>query len=61
MKFLTQLYFRAKYFGQAFLAASGATINYWNGSSWVGKPLKYWDGSAWSSGTLKRWDGGAWV
>lgn len=36
-------------------------LKYWNGSSWVAKPLKYWDGATWALKPLKRWNGSAWV
>ena len=41
--------------------SSGATLKYWNGSSWVTKPLKYWNGSSWQTKSLKYWDGASWA
>lgn len=41
--------------------AGPASFKYWNGSSWVLKPLKRWNGTAWVQYTLKRWNGTAWI
>lgn len=45
------------------IQAAGATgyIKYWNGSSWVLKPVKYWNGSSWVIKPLKYWNGSSWV
>lgn len=43
------------------LRPSIGNIKYWNGSSWLSKPVKYWNGSAWVKKPLKRWNGSAWV
>ena len=44
-------------------AAAGATgqIKYYNGSSWVAKPVKVWNGSSWVTKPVKRWNGSSWV
>lgn len=43
------------------VAAVPLTINVWNGSSWVAKPLRYWNGQGWiDAPALKYWDGSAW-
>ena len=40
---------------------SGGQIKFWNGSSYVSKPIKYWNGSAWIIKPLKYWNGSAWI
>lgn len=35
-------------------------IKYWDGASWVAKPMKYWNGSTWTTKPVKYWNG-AWV
>lgn len=42
-------------------SAPGGGLKYWDGSTWVAKPLKYWSGSAWVEKPLRRWDGAGWV
>ena len=62
LNYLRSAYFAAKYFAAQYLAgSSGATLKYWNGSSWVTKPLKYWNGSSWQTKSLKYWDGVSWA
>ena len=36
------------------------TMKWWNGSTWVEKPVKVWNGSAWVTKPVKRWTGSAW-
>lgn len=36
-------------------------FKYWDGTSWVNKPLKYWDGSGWIEKLVRLWNGTAWV
>jgi hypothetical protein len=43
------------------LRSKGGKIKYYNGSSWVVKPVKHYNGSTWIEGRLKRWNGSAWV
>jgi len=45
------------------LAGGGSTgqIKFYNGSSFVAKPVKVWDGASWVTKPLKRWNGTSWV
>lgn len=36
-------------------------IKWYNGATWVLKPVKYWTGAAWVQKPLKHWTGSAWV
>ena len=36
-------------------------IKYWNGTSWVAKPVKYWNGTSWVAKPVKYWNGTSWV
>ena len=36
-------------------------MKYWNGSSWVSKPVKHWNGSSWVQKPVKHWNGSSWV
>lgn len=36
------------------------TVNVWNGSAWVAKPLKVWNGTAWVQKPVKQWNGSTW-
>jgi hypothetical protein len=40
---------------------TGGVLRYWNGASWVNKPLKYWNGSSWVTKSIKSWNGTAWI
>ena len=44
-----------------FISAGGAVLKYYNGSSWVTKPIKYYNGSSWTTKTLKYYNGSSWV
>ena len=35
-------------------------LKYWDGASWVAKPLKYWNGLSWVEKPLKYWNGLSW-
>jgi hypothetical protein len=46
------------------IAPSGSTtgqIKYYNGTTFVAKPVKVWNGTAWVVKPLKRWNGSAWI
>jgi hypothetical protein len=43
------------------IITSGGQIKFWNGSSYVSKPIKYWTGSAWVVKPIKYWNGSFWV
>lgn len=34
---------------------------YWNGSSWVKKPVKHWNGTDWETKIMRAWNGSEWV
>lgn len=36
-------------------------MKYWNGTSWINKPLKYWNGTSWVSSPLNWWNGTQWT
>ena len=42
-------------------APAGGKFKWYNGSSWVEKPVKVWTGSAWVEKPLKVWTGSSWV
>lgn len=42
-------------------SAAGPSMKYWNGTTWVAKPLKYWNGSSWVAKPLKYYNGSTWV
>lgn len=46
---------------QLLTAGSTGQIKYWNGASWVAKPVKYWNGSSWTTKPLKRYNGISWI
>lgn len=48
-----------EFFGSVIV--SGGLIKYWDGASWLAKPIKYWSGTAWDTKPLKRWDGVSWI
>lgn len=35
-------------------------VKYWDGASWVPKPVKYWDGASWLIYPLMAYDSGVW-
>lgn len=35
-------------------------LKYWNGATWIEKPLKRWNGTTWETKTLKLWNGSTW-
>jgi hypothetical protein len=49
-----------EYFSTVIITAGGQ-IKFWNGSSYVSKPIKYWTGSAWVVKPIKYWNGSIWV
>lgn len=36
-------------------------ISWWNGTTWVKKPVMVWNGSAWVEKPVLYWNGSAWV
>jgi hypothetical protein len=36
-------------------------LKYWNGTSWIDRPLKYWNGSSWITKSIKSWNGTSWI
>jgi hypothetical protein len=42
-------------------AGTDGYMKYWNGSSWVAKPVKHWNGSSWVQKPVKHWNGSSWV
>lgn len=49
-----------EYFADVIITSTGK-IKFWNGSSYISKPLKYWNGSAWVVKPVKHWNGSIWV
>ena len=50
----------SEYFDAVIITSSGQ-IKFWNGSSYVSKPVKYWTGSAWVTKPVKYWNGSTWL
>ena len=40
---------------------SGSQVKWYNGATWVLKPLKRYNGSTWVPTTLKRYNGATWT
>jgi hypothetical protein len=35
-------------------------VKYWDGASWLPKPVKYWNGSSWAIYPLMAYDSSVW-
>lgn len=47
--------------GMVTVIGSTGQIKYWDGSSWIAKPVKHWNGSSWEIKPMKHWNGSSFI